>query len=67
MLDRMLQRISIVWTTTDFRLVPHSSGSVVIIAGIDEMQALLEESQMMLGTIRGSRYAAPFKVELHVR
>jgi len=38
---------------------------VMIIAGADELQTLLEESQVTLGMIRGSRYAAPVKVMSH--
>ena len=62
-LERMLQKVVDLWQATSFRLVPHSSGSVMIIAGADDILALLEESQVTIGTIRGSRYVTPIKVE----
>ena len=61
-LERMLQKVIDLWQSTDFRLVPHSSGSVMIIAGADDIMAQLEESQVTIGTIRGSRYVMPIKV-----
>ena len=45
-LERMLQKVIDLWQTTDFRLVPHASGAVSIIAGADDILALLEESQV---------------------
>lgn len=61
-LERMLLKIMDLWQGTDFRLLPHASGSVVIIAGADDILAMLEESQVTIGTIRGSRYVSPIKV-----
>ena len=61
-LERMLQKVIDVWQNTDFRLVPHSSGNVQIIAGADDILTQLEESQVTIGTIRGSRYVTPIKV-----
>ena len=60
----MLQKVIDLWQSTDFRLVPHVSGSVAIIAGADDIMAQLEESQVTIGTIRGSRYVQPIKVWL---
>ena len=61
-LERMLQKVIDLWMATDFRLVPHASGAVSIIAGADDILAQLEESQVTIGTIRGSRYVTPIKV-----
>ena len=61
-LERMLQKVIDVWQNTDFRLVAHSSGNVQIIAGADDILTQLEESQVTIGTIRGSRYVTPIKV-----
>ena len=56
----MLQKVIDLWQATDFRLVHHPSG-IQIIAGADDILALLEESQVTIGTIRGSRYVTPIK------
>ena len=61
-LERMLQKVIDLWMASDFRLVPHVSGTVSIIAGADDILAQLEESQVTIGTIRGSRYVTPIKV-----
>ena len=60
----MLQKVVELWRVTDFRLVGHSSGTVVVLAGADDILAQLEESQVTIGTIRGSRYVTPIKVIL---
>ncbi len=61
-LERMLQKIIHLWQHTDFRLVPHGGSTMYVIAGADEILAQLEESQVTIGTIQGSRYVAPIKV-----
>ena len=50
------------WQSTDFRLVPHVGRDTLIISGADDIMAQLEESQVTVGTIRGSRYVGPIKV-----
>lgn len=62
MLEQTLARLSDLWQMTDLRLVPHSNSSVCIISSADELFTQLEESQVTIGTIRGSRYVAPIKV-----
>ena len=46
------------------RLVSHQTGStyVMIISQPDEMYNQLEESQVTMGTIKGSRYLSAIKV-----
>ena len=39
-------------------------GTVNILAGADDILTQLEESQVTIGTIRGSRYVNPIKVSL---
>lgn len=63
-LERMLQKVIDLWQHTDYRLVPHPSGTCSILAGADDIVAMLEESQVTVGTIRGSRYVAPIKVRV---
>ena len=43
------------WLSTDFRLVPHAGRDTSVIYGADDIMAQLEESQVTVGTIRGSR------------
>ena len=38
----------------------------MIVAGADDIVAMLEESQVTVGTIRGSRYVGPIKVTIQL-
>ncbi|XP_021344241.1 dynein heavy chain 6, axonemal-like, partial [Mizuhopecten yessoensis] len=49
------------WQGMDFRLVAHAGRDTFIIGGADDILAQLEESQVTIGTISGSRYVAPIK------
>ncbi|XP_064622088.1 dynein axonemal heavy chain 6-like isoform X2 [Lineus longissimus] len=60
-LEIMLQKVIDLWQSTDFRLLPHAGRDTFIIAGADDIVAQLEESQVTVGTIRGSRYVTPIK------
>ncbi|XP_070577565.1 LOW QUALITY PROTEIN: dynein axonemal heavy chain 6-like [Ptychodera flava] len=61
-LEIMLNKVIDLWQKTDFRLVQHSGrNDVLIIAGADDIMAQLEESQVTISTIRGSRYVTPIK------
>ena len=44
-----MQKVIDLWQVTDFRLVPHAAGQVSIVAGADDIVALLEESQVRRG------------------
>ena len=46
----------------DFQLVAHGTRDVAIIVGADEIITVLEESQVTLGNIKGSRFSLPIKV-----
>ncbi|XP_071080158.1 dynein axonemal heavy chain 6-like [Haliotis cracherodii] len=63
-LELMLQKIIDLWQNTDFRLLPHAGRDTIIIAGADDIMAQLEESQVTVGTIRGSRYVGPIKAQV---
>lgn len=47
-LESMLNRIVDIWKKTDFRLVKDQSKDTFIITGTDEIQILLEESQVRI-------------------
>ncbi|RUS88169.1 hypothetical protein EGW08_004066, partial [Elysia chlorotica] len=61
-LEQMLQKVIDLWLSTDFRLVPHAGRDTLVIYGADDIMAQLEESQVTVGTIRGSRYVTPIKM-----
>ena len=48
-LESMLNRIIETWKKTDFRLVKDQSKDTFIITGTEEIQILLEESQVIMG------------------
>ncbi|XP_003791058.1 dynein heavy chain 14, axonemal [Otolemur garnettii] len=62
-LEKMLFKIIDLWNTTPLHLVLHHSEicSILIISSIDDMLSQLEESQVILSTIKGSSYIGPIK------
>ncbi|XP_023930267.1 dynein heavy chain 6, axonemal [Lingula anatina] len=63
-LEIMLNKVIDLWQHTDLRLVAHQGRDTWIIAGADDLLAQLEESQVTIGTIRGSRYVTPIKSQV---
>ncbi|KAM6166251.1 LOW QUALITY PROTEIN: dynein axonemal heavy chain 14 [Erethizon dorsatum] len=62
-LEKMLFKIIDFWNTTPLHLVLHHTEiySVLIISSVDDILAQLEESQVILATIKVSSYLRPFK------
>ncbi|XP_065071378.1 dynein axonemal heavy chain 6-like isoform X2 [Rhopilema esculentum] len=60
-LEQMLQRVIEYWNFTDFQLVAHTSRDIAIIVSADEIITTLEECQVTLGNIKGSRFSQPIK------
>ncbi|XP_011359187.1 dynein heavy chain 14, axonemal [Pteropus vampyrus] len=62
-LEKMLFKIIELWNTTPLHLVPHhtETSSVLIISSLDDILAQLEESQIILATVKGSSYIGPIK------
>lgn len=50
------------WNSSDFQLVAHATRDVAIIVSSDEIVTALEDSQVTLGNIKGSRFSLPIKV-----
>lgn len=50
------------WNHTDFQLSAHPSRDIAIITGADDIITSVEESQVTLSNIRGSRFVTPIKV-----
>nr|XP_039247972.1 dynein heavy chain 6, axonemal-like [Styela clava] len=65
-LENMLSKLIDLWHHTDFKLVSHQSGAhtVMIITAADDVITLLEESQVTISTIKGSRYVTPIKTQV---
>ncbi|XP_054550811.1 dynein axonemal heavy chain 14 isoform X4 [Talpa occidentalis] len=66
-LEKMLNKVIELWNTTPLHLVLHQTEtySSLIISSIDAMLAQLEESQIILATIKGSAHLGPIKDLVH--
>ncbi|PFX28824.1 Dynein heavy chain 1, axonemal [Stylophora pistillata] len=60
-LEQMLQKVMDYWNHTDFQLSAHTSRDIAIITGADDIITAVEESQVTLSNIRGSRFVTPIK------
>lgn len=50
------------WKSTEFVVLPHrESKDVFILGGTDDIQVLLDDSQVNISTIAGSRHVGPIK------
>lgn len=68
-LEKLLFKIIDQWNTTPLHLVVHQSDtlSILIISSIDDILAQLEESQMILTTVKGSSSLGPIRVNIMTR
>ena len=61
-LETMLKKVEDAWRETEFPVLPYrDSKDVFILGGIDEIQVLLDDSQVNISTIAGSRFVGPIK------
>ncbi|XP_068918735.1 dynein axonemal heavy chain 14 [Petaurus breviceps papuanus] len=62
-LEKMLFKIIELWSNTPLRLTPHQTegSTILIISSIDDILAQLEESQVIIATIKGSPYLGTMK------
>ncbi|XP_070257562.1 dynein axonemal heavy chain 14 [Myotis yumanensis] len=62
-LEKLLFKIIDLWKTTPLHLVLHhtETDEILIISSLDDLLAQLEESQIMLATVKGSSYSEPIK------
>ncbi|XP_056424426.1 dynein axonemal heavy chain 14 isoform X2 [Hyla sarda] len=62
-LEGMLNKIISLWSKTDFRLTVHKTelSEILVIATAEDITAQLEECQVILSTVKGSRYCSPIK------
>jgi dynein heavy chain len=64
-LDEMLSRIVKLWNDAEFIVVPYRDIKDVFILGtVEDIQTLLEDSQVTIATIKSSRFIGPIKAEV---
>ncbi|KAM9770210.1 dynein axonemal heavy chain 6 [Menidia menidia] len=60
--ETIISKVEDVWKTTEFTVLSHGdSKEVFILGGTDDIQVLLDDSIISVGTVASSRYAAPIK------
>lgn len=64
--EKILFKVIELWNTTPLHLVVHhtETSSVLIISSVDDVLAQLEESQIILETVKGSSFIEPIKVNI---
>lgn len=61
-LEILFKKVESAWKEYELSIVPHKEGKdVFILAGIDELQILLDESNININTIAASRHVGPIK------
>jgi dynein heavy chain len=61
-LESMLKKVEDAWKEMEFPIVPYrDSKDVYILGGLDDIQVLLDDSQVNISTIAGSRHVGPIK------
>ncbi|KAI9190457.1 hypothetical protein H9P43_001891 [Blastocladiella emersonii ATCC 22665] len=64
-LEEMLQKIVRTWADTEFIVLPYRDNKdVFILGGVEDIQTLLEDSQVTLATIKASRYIGPINSDV---
>ncbi|RKP20476.1 dynein heavy chain 6, axonemal, partial [Rozella allomycis CSF55] len=64
-LEEMLSKVQKTWGELEFTVLPYRDyKDVFILGGVDEIGAQLEDSQVIVATIRGSRHNGPIKNEV---
>eukprot|EP01135_Chromosphaera_perkinsii_P012097 Nk52_evm35s2579 gene=Nk52_evmTU35s2579 len=64
-LEEMLKKVENNWRELDYQLLPYKdTKDMFILGGIDEIMEKLEDSQVTISTIRGSRFQGPIKPQV---
>ena len=62
LLEGILKKVEESWRSVDFTVIPHKdSKDVFILGGTDEIQQLLDDSNINISTIASSRHVGPIK------
>ncbi|XP_047189968.1 dynein axonemal heavy chain 6 isoform X2 [Scophthalmus maximus] len=60
--ENIVTKVEETWKTTEFTVLSHGdSKDVFILGGVDEIQVLLDDSLINVGTVASSRYVLPIK------
>ncbi|XP_069560973.1 dynein axonemal heavy chain 6 [Brachyistius frenatus] len=60
--ESIIAKVEDVWKTTEFTVLSHGEAEeVFILGGTDDIQVLLDDSIINVGTVASSRYVAPIK------
>ncbi|KAK5899926.1 hypothetical protein CesoFtcFv8_009352 [Champsocephalus esox] len=60
--ETIITKVEDMWRTAEFTVLPHSdSKDVFILGGTDDIQVLLDDGIINVGTVASSRYVAPIK------
>jgi dynein heavy chain len=63
--EEMLLKVSSSWSETDFTVLPYRDyKDVYILGGVEDIQTQLEDSLVMVATIKGSRFIGPIKSDV---
>ncbi|XP_070782457.1 dynein axonemal heavy chain 6 [Enoplosus armatus] len=63
--ENIVIKVEEAWKTTEFTVLSHSdSKDVFILGGTDDIQVLLDDSIINMGTVASSRYVAPIKLRV---
>lgn len=64
-LETILKKVEYVWKETELSVIAHrESKDVFILAGLDELQLLLDESYININTLAASRHVKPIKTRV---
>lgn len=64
-LENMLRNVENVWKETELSVVSHhDSKDIFVLAGTDELQAVLDDSNVNVNTIAASKYVTPIKTKV---
>lgn len=64
-LEDMLAKIKAMWVDAEFAILPYKEyNDVYVLGGVDDVQALMDESMTMIGVITASRYVGGIKAEV---
>ncbi|KAL7754337.1 hypothetical protein RI367_000318 [Sorochytrium milnesiophthora] len=64
-LEEMLQKVVKLWAEAEFIVLPYrDTKDVFILGGIEDIQTLLEDSQVTIATLKASRHLGPIKADV---
>ncbi|XP_029367943.1 dynein heavy chain 6, axonemal [Echeneis naucrates] len=64
-MENIISKVEELWKTTEFTVLSHGdSKEVFILGGTDDIQVLLDDSIINVGTVASSHYVAPIKLRV---